>query len=81
MKKDDFNFIKNGLKNDFLLNDFICIKQTKTKYLKVCYNDKVITISENIGFAYLISWWCDGSITSGEAKSLNDLCKKYNERF
>lgn len=81
MKKCDFDFIKNGLKNDFLLSDFICIKQTKTGNIKVCYNAKVITISENIGFAYLISWWCDGSITAGEAENMTRLCRTYNDRF
>ena len=81
MKQKDINFIKEQLDNNFLLNDYLSIVKTKhNQSAKIMYNDKVITISE-IGFAYLVSWWCDGSITSGVASEITKLCNAYNDRF
>jgi hypothetical protein len=81
MKQKDITFIKEQLDNNFLLNDYLSIVKTKqNQCVKIMYNDKVITISE-CGFAYLVSWWCDGCITSGCAQELSKLCSNYNDRF
>ena len=87
MKQKDFLFIKDALKKSIFANDYLSIvkvgkdadKETFSK-IKVMYNDKLITFTE-IGYAYLISWWCDGSITGGQADELTKICYHYNERF
>lgn len=81
MKKQDFDFIKNYLDNDILLKDYIIIKKTSEHKVKVFYNDKIITLTDSLGFAYLIGWWCDGSITGSQADRLSTLCRTYNDRF
>lgn len=81
MKKQDIDFIKNELKNDCVLNDFIAIVKTNEHTLKICYKDKVITLFDMSGFAYLISWYCEGCMLSSEGKHISQLCDKYNDRF
>ena len=81
MKKQDIEMLKNFFDNDYLLNDYIVFKKITNDKIKVIYNDKIITIAEGMGFAYLIGWWCDGSITGGQAKRINDMCRTYNDRF
>ena len=81
MKQKDITFIKEQLDNNFFLRDYLSIVKSKhNQSVKIMYNDKVITISE-IGFAYLVSWWCDGSITSAFADEITKVCKLYNDRF
>lgn len=80
MTKKDIDYIKEYLKNDFILRDFIQVFNDK-RYIKILFRDKVVTISDNIGFAYLISWWCDGSITASQADALTKMCHQYNDRF
>lgn len=74
--KKRFEKVLSLLKNDYLLNDFVTYK-IKNNTLKVFYNDKVITIS-TMGFAYLISWYADGFITSGQSDNLNNICRGVN---
>ena len=81
MKKKDFEYLKNELRNDYLINNFVSITKTNEHTIKVCYNDKVLTITDSMGFAYLISWWCDGSITATQASHISTICRKYNDRF
>ena len=81
MKKQDIDFLKNELKNDYLINNYVSITKTNEHTIKVCYTDKVVTITNSIGFAYLISWWCDGSITASQADHITTICRKYNGRF
>lgn len=87
MKQKDLIFIKDLLnKSTFAYNYLTIVKQPQQdkqdfKTLKILYNDKVLTITEIGGFAYLISWWCDGSITSGFANEITNICKLYNDRF
>lgn len=81
MTKKDLDFLKQEMKNDYLLNDYLAIVQKDNHSIKIMFNFKVITIFEMSGFAYLISWYCDGSITASDAKHLNDICSKYNDRF
>ena len=80
MTKNDLQWIKDYLKNDFLLNDYLHIQLLNKERLKVFYSDLIITISE-MGFAYLVSWWADGTITGGKANNITRLCRQYNERF
>ena len=80
MKQKDIIFIKNSLDNDFLLNDYLCIKQVRKDHLKIFYNDLIITIC-SFGFAYLVSWYAEGSITSSKADAITRLCHAYNGRF
>ena len=81
MKKQDIQYLKQQLKSDYMLNNFLSIVQTNEHTIKIMYNYKVITILDNCGFAYLISWLCDGSITGSESDHLTTICKKYNDRF
>lgn len=80
MKTKDLQFVKEYLQNDFLLNDYIYATTYKKDKIKIFFSDSIITICE-MGFAYLVSWWCDGTITASKADNLNKLCKAYNERF
>lgn len=80
MRKKDIEFIKTYLENDFLLNDFHAIKLVRKDYLKIFYSDLIVTIC-SFGFAYLVSWYSEGSITSSKAENLSKLCREYNARF
>lgn len=81
MKQKDITFIKEQLDDSFFLKNYLSIVKSKhNQSVKIMYNEKVITICE-FGFAYLVSWWCDGSITSACAKELEKLCNTYNDRF
>lgn len=80
MRKKDIDFIKTYLENDFLLNDFQAIKLVRKDYLKIFYNDLIVTIC-SFGFAYLVSWYGEGSITSSKADAITRLCHAYNGRF
>ena len=81
MKKQDIIYLKQLLKSDCFLNNYLAIVQKDEHTLKIMYSYKVVSIFDNCGFAYLISWFCDGSITSGECEHLTTICKKYNDRF
>ena len=81
MKKQDIDYLKKEFENDYLLCDFIATVKTNDHTLKVCYIDKVITITDSVGFAYLCVWWCEGSITGTQAEHLTTICRNYNERF
>ena len=81
MKKDDVLFIENELRNDYLLRDYLKIIKINAHNIKIVFRNKLITIFDNCGFAYLISWFCDGSITASESQHLNTICNKYNDRF
>lgn len=87
MKQKELIFIKDLLDKSTFANDYLSIvkKQEQDnkefRTLKILYNDKVLTITEISGFAYLVSWWCDGSITSAFASEITNICKAYNDRF
>ena len=87
MKQKDLIFIKDLLDKSTFANDYLSIvkKQEQDnkefRTLKILYNDKVLTITEITGFAYLVSWWCDGSITGAFANDITNICKAYNDRF
>lgn len=87
MKNKDFLFIKNELNKSYLLCDYLTIikvgdnpKEGFNK-IKIIYSNMIITISDGIGFAYLVSWWADGSITSSQANEITTICRKYNDRY
>ena len=80
MKQKDIDFIKDYLKNDILLNDFHAVIKTREGLVKIFYNDLIVTICE-FGFAYLVGWYAEGSITSSKAENLSKLCRTYNGRF
>ena len=81
MRKKDLDFVKNLLDNDIVLNDYyhVCISRSKSCIL-IFYANAVVTICE-FGFAYLVSWYSDGSMTSNKANKLDKLCRTYNGRF
>jgi len=89
MKNKDFLFIKNELDNSWVLCNYLDIvkvgdenlKEKDFHKVKIMFNDLVVTITDSIGFAYLVSWWADGSISEGKANELSKLCQKYNGRF
>ena len=87
MKQKDYLFIKNELDKSYLNSDYLTIIKVGDNprdgfnEIKIIYSNCVITICDGMGYAYLISWWCDGSITSGRAQDLTNICRKYNERF
>lgn len=79
MKTKHFELLKDLIKKSYCCNDFVLIKKHNTN-IKVYYIDKVVTICE-CGFAYLISWYCEGFITSGFASDLDNICKEFNNQF
>ena len=87
MKQKDLTFIKDLLDKSLFASNYLSIVKRNDypckdfKTLKILYSDKVITINEIGGFAYLISWWCDGSITNAFADEITKICKLYNDRF
>lgn len=81
MKQKDILFIKNYLDNDFILRDYVSIKKTSDHNLKIFYSDKIVTICDGVGFAYLIGWWVEGNLLGTQADHLSKLCRTYNDRF
>lgn len=80
MKKEDISFIENELKNDYLLNNYLTLTKVDKQHIKIMFNAKVVTLFELSTLNKMVSWYCDGSITSGEANHLEKLCKTYNDR-
>ena len=86
MKTSDLKVLKDLLKKSIFCNGYLTIvkccendNDTFSK-VKIMYNDKVLTVGE-FGYAYLISWWCDGSITSAFATDITNICRTYNGRY
>lgn len=80
MKKQDFDFLKSELLKDPFLCEYEYIKMDNNTKVRLFYKDKVITILE-CGFAYLITWYCEGYISDVQANHITRICNLYNVRF
>lgn len=73
----DFEKMVLLLKQDDILNDFVNAQEINGR-LKIFYSEKIITFCRG-GFGSLLTWWCDGSITSADSKHLNDVTRYFND--
>ena len=76
--KKDFLKLKELLDNDYLLNNYLCIKE-KDKNIYVFFKDyNIVVTCVGIGFGYLYGGWINGCITLSQSKAINTLMTNFN---
>ena len=89
MTQKDIALLKKLLSENYLTNDFVYVEkvqrdENKTndyRIVRFYYHNYILTVADGMGFAYLISWWCVGEMSSSISKAISDVCYKYNARF